>query len=194
MIYMIVLAIIFFVVLAILSSILVYRFYIRRKQGRKTLRQFNEVLKQSRMEIRDQIFEIIMSNKSGLLAAFENEIRNIEKLGMVQPVFRISGKPVHFDENKSLIIFRIVQEALYNVLKHAKATLVEMQVCFECDQIKMTIRDNGKGFAGDETQKGKGLRNMRDRAKIIGVDFNLDSSVGCGTLIMLTIPQRCESV
>lgn len=194
MIFMIVLAVIFFTVLAIIFVILAYRFYMRRKLNAKAEKQFNEVLKQSRLEIRDQIFKIIISEKSGLMVALESEIRNIEKLGILQPVFRISGKPVNFDENKSLIIFRIVQEALHNVLKHAKATLVEMQVCFECDYIKMTIRDNGKGFLRDEIKFGKGLCNMRDRANLIGADFNLDSSASRGTLIMLTIPQRCVRV
>ena len=188
---MIVLAVIFFTVLATMCVILAYRYYMRRKLNTKTLKQFNEVLKQSRMEIREQIFKIIMSDKCGLMAALESEIRNIEKLGVLQPAFRISGKPVQFDENKSLIIFRIVQEALHNVLKHAKATLLEMQVCFESDHIKMTIRDNGQGFLRDDAKAGKGLRNMFDRAKLIGAHFELDSSVAHGTLIMLTIPQSC---
>jgi|SRR5687768_11313446 len=194
LIYMIVLAVIFFTVLATIMVILAYRYYSRRKLNKKTLKQFNEALKQSRLEIREQIFKIIMSEKSGLMGAIESEIRNIEKLGLLQPVFRISGRPVHFDKNKSLIIFRIVQEALHNVLKHAKATLVEMHVCFERDHIKMTIRDNGTGFIRDEFKAGKGLRNMRDRANLIGADFNIDTSVSPGTLIMLTIPQRCVRV
>lgn len=193
-IYTIVLAVIFFTVLAVIIVMSAYRFYMRRKLNTKALKQFNIVLKQARMEMREQIFKIITSERSGLMAALESEIRNIEKLGILQPVFRVSGKPINFDENKSLIIFRIVQEALHNVLKHAKATLVEMQVCFEYDNIKMTIRDNGKGFLRDETKAGSGLRNMRDRASLIGAEFNLDSSADQGTLIMLTIPQKCVSV
>ena len=181
-------AVIFFTVLAIILVILAYRFCIRRSVNTKTKKQFNETLKQTKMEVPGQIFRMIMSDKSGLIRALESEIRNIEKLGLLQPVFRITGNPVNLEENKSLIIFRIVEEALHNVIKHAKATLVEMRVQFDSDNVKLTIRDNGKGF-GNEEKPGRGLRIMRDSARVIGADFNLASSAAQGTLIRLTIPQ-----
>jgi signal transduction histidine kinase len=181
-------AVIFFTVLAIILVILVYRFCISRRVNTKTKRLFNETLKQTKMEVPGQIFRMIMSDKSGLIRALESEIRNIEKLGLLQPVFRITGNPVNLEENKSLIIFRIVEEALHNVIKHAKATLVEMRVQFDSDNVKLTIRDNGKGF-GNEEKPGRGLLIMRDSARVIGADFNLASSAAQGTLIRLTIPQ-----
>ena len=181
-------AVIFFTVLVIISVILVYRFCISRRVRTKTKRLFNETLKQTKMEVPGQIFRMIMSDKSGLIRALESEIRNIEKLGLLQPVFRITGNPVNLEENKSLIIFRIVEEALHNVIKHAKATLVEMRVQYDSDNVKLTIRDNGQGF-GNEEKPGRGLRIMRDSARVIGADFNLASSATQGTLIKLTIPQ-----
>jgi nitrate/nitrite-specific signal transduction histidine kinase len=177
----IVVAVIFFSVLAAIMATLAYRFYIRRTVYRKTL-------KQTKMEVPGQAFKMIMSEKSGLMNALEAEIRNIEKLGLLQPVFRITGQPVSLEQNKSLIIFRIVEEALHNVIKHAKATLVEMRVQFECDNLKLTIRDNGKGFGSKDEKSGRGLRIMRDSARVIGADFNLASSATQGTLIKLTIP------
>jgi signal transduction histidine kinase len=181
-------AVIFFSVLTVIVVILAYRFFTRRTVNTKTKRQFNETLKQTKMEVPGQIFRMIMSDNSGLIRALENEIRNIEKLGLLQPVFRITGNPVNLEQNKSLIIFRIVEEALHNVIKHAKATLVEMLVQFDNDNVKLTIRDNGKGF-GNEEKDGRGLRIMRDSARVIGADFNLASSAAQGTLIKLTIPQ-----
>ena len=177
----IVIAVIFFSVLAFIMVTLAYRFYMRRRVYRKTL-------KQTKMEVPGQAFKMIMSEKSGLMNALEAEIRNIEKLGLLQPVFRITGKPVNLEQNKSLIIFRIVEEALHNVIKHAKATLVEMRVQFEGDNVKLTIRDNGKGFGSKDEKTGRGLRIMRDSARVIGADFNLASSATQGTLIKLTIP------
>ncbi len=187
--YTIALAVIFFSVLTTIVVMLGYRFYSRRKLNSKTLSQFNEALRQAKMEVRDQILKTIMIDRSGLTAAIENEIRNIEKLGVLQPVFRITGKPVMLEENKSLIIYRIVEEALHNVIKHAKATLLEMQIQFECDYVKLMIKDNGKGFLGEADTNGHGLQKMRDSARMIGAQFNLDSSSARGTLIMLTIPQ-----
>ena len=178
----IVFGVIFFSVLAVLIVMLAYRYFMRRSVFKATLRQ-------TKMEVPGQIFKMIMTEKSGLIRALESEIRNIEKLGMLQPVFKISGRPVNLEQNKSLIIFRIVEEALQNVIKHAKATLLEMRVQFEGDNVKLTIRDNGRGFGRNDEKAGRGLRIMRDSARVIGADFNLASSASQGTLIKLTIPQ-----
>ena len=185
--YTIAFAVIFFTVLAVTLTMWGYRSYSRRRVNSKALNQFNEALSQAKMEVCDPILTMI--DRSGLMAAIENEIRNIEKLGVLQPVLRITGKPVMLEENKSLIIYRIVEEALHNVLKHAKATLLEMQIQFECDKVKLMIKDNGKGILGDGMANGSGLRKMRDSARMIGAQFNLDSSTARGTLIMLTIPR-----
>ena len=185
--YTIAFAVIFFTVLAVTLTMWGYRSYSRRRVNSKALNQFNEALSQAKMEVCDPILTMI--DRSGLMAAIENEIRNIEKLGVLQPVLRITGKPVMLEENKSLIIYRIVEEALHNVLKHAKATLLEMQIQFECDKVKLMIKDNGKGILGDGMANGRGLRRMRDSARMIGAQFKLDSSTARGTLIMLTIPQ-----
>lgn len=184
------LSVIFFTVLVLFILVSVCRYVAIRRSHSKAAKLFNEAVKQVRMELRDQIFKTIVMEGAGLMAAFETEIRNIEKLGILQPVFRISGQPVMLEQNKSIIIFRIVQEALHNVLKHAKATLVEMQVHFDYDNVQVTIKDNGKGFQGGFGNTGRGLRNMRDRARVIGADFDLSSSDSRGTLIMLTIPQN----
>ena len=178
----IVFGVIFFSVLAVLIVMLAYRYFMRRSVFKATLRQ-------TKMEVPGQIFKMIMTEKSGLIRALESEIRNIEKLGMLQPVLKISGRPVNLEQNKSLIIFRIVEEALQNVIKHAKATLLEMRVQFEGDNVKLTIRDNGRGFGRNDEKAGRGLRIMRDSARVIGADFNVASSASQGTLIKLTIPQ-----
>jgi signal transduction histidine kinase len=113
----------------------------------------------------------------------------IEKLGIMQPVFQVYGSPVLVEGDKSVIIFRIVQEALHNVIKHSKATLVEMNIHYSPENVKLTVKDNGTGFGGPDRVDGSGLRNMRARARVIGADFSIDSTEARGTLITLTIPQ-----
>lgn len=128
-------------------------------------------------------------SQNGLVHALETEIRLIEKLGILHPVFQVYGQPVPLETNKSLIIFRIVQEALNNVVKHARATILEMSVHFSIEQIKLTIADNGTGFDWtDSNMKGSGLRNMNDRARIIGAQFDMQPAATNGTVITLTIP------
>lgn len=128
-------------------------------------------------------------SKVGLVQALESEIRMIEKLGILHPVFLVEGQPVALETDKSLIIFRIVQEALQNVVKHAQATMLEMQINFAADQIRLTIADNGKGFDWAQSKdKGSGLRNMNDRARVIGAQFDMQPAPTNGTVITLTIP------
>lgn len=149
-----------------------------------------DLVSQSIQSIRDlaKTLHTESVTRVGLLSALETEIRIIEKLGIIQPVFQVTGQPVPMDDNKNLIIFRIVQEALHNVIKHAKASLVEMNVDFSPGEVKVTVRDNGTGFSSQGSTDGSGLRNMKDRAKLIGADFQLEPSTGNGTLITLKIP------
>lgn len=127
--------------------------------------------------------------KTGLVPALETQMRLIEKVGKLQPVFRIFGQPVHLEDNKSLIIFRIAQESIQNVIKHANATVIELSIHYTFEQIRLTISDNGTGFNWDESKdKGSGLRNMTDRARIIGAHFDMQPAAEKGTIITLTIP------
>lgn len=245
--YTIVLATIFFIVLIGVVVTAVWRYYHRKRAHEKTLREFDHILLQSRLEIQEETFKSISRelhdnigqiltlaklhlntltlenndesrerlngaidmitqtiqslrdvsknlhadtiSKNGLVPALETEIRIIEKLGILQPVFRVKGQPVHMDDNKSLIIFRIVQEALQNIVKHARATILEMNVDYSLEQMKLTISDNGTGFNWYESRdKGSGLRNMTDRARIIGAKFDIQRPAANGTIIILSIP------
>ena len=124
----------------------------------------------------------------GLNSAVETEIRIIEKLGIIQPVFRIVGTEVPIKKDSILIIFRIIQEALHNVVKHAQATIVEVEINYSKESVSLFIKDNGVGIDQTIATEGSGLRNMRDRAKVIGANFELQSSKAGGTFISLSIP------
>jgi two-component system, NarL family, sensor kinase len=161
------------------------------EQSRERLNGAIDMITQTIQSLRDVSKNLHADtiSKNGLVPALETEIRIIEKLGILHPVFRVSGQPVHLDDNKSLIIFRIVQEALQNVVKHAKATVLEMNIDFLREQMKLTISDNGTGFNWEENKdKGSGLRNMTDRARIIGAHFDMQPAGDTGTIITLTIP------
>jgi len=126
--------------------------------------------------------------RTGLLPALEQEMRRIEKLGIMQTVFRILGEPVNIEENKSLIIFRIAQEALHNVIKHAEATVLEMQVKFSSTELNLLVRDNGKGMQVQGQDDGSGMQNMKDRARIIGAQLKIENAETGGTIITVTLP------
>jgi len=85
-------------------------------------------------------------------------------------------------------LFRIVQESLTNVARHANATQVKIDLIAEGDKLVLTINDNGQGIQDNAKQGGIGLVSMRERANSIGAQFNIISSPGLGTTIEVTIP------
>lgn len=125
----------------------------------------------------------------GLTEAVEMELRLIEKAGVFQTAFAVSGTPTPTDPQKELILFRAVQEALNNAIKHSGATKIEVQLCYAPASLTVLVKDNGKGFPQAETANGKGsgLRNMQNRAKLIGGSLAFNS-LQPGTEIRLNLP------
>ncbi|MCA0396407.1 MAG: sensor histidine kinase [Bacteroidetes bacterium] len=128
----------------------------------------------------------------GLVKAIEAELDWIAKLGRFEVKFSLTG---HGDEklgnDRELIAFRIVQEALNNAIKHADASAIFVSVLYNDLQVEICVRDNGKGFdyiAGQQNGSGLGLQSFFERAKLIKAELHIDSSPGAGTGICLTVP------
>jgi PAS domain S-box-containing protein len=96
---------------------------------------------------------------------------------------------VHEDE-LATALFRIVQESLTNVARHANATRVKIDLVAERGKLVLTINDNGQGIQNNAKQGGIGLVSMRERANSIGAQFNIISGPGVGTTIEVTIPLK----
>jgi signal transduction histidine kinase len=83
-----------------------------------------------------------------------------------------------------ITLYRMVQEALSNVVKYAAATDCHITISQpDASTLLLTIRDTGKGFDLVTASSGIGLKNMRDRARLIKADFRIESAVGHGTRI-----------
>ena|SRR5688572_28111267 len=94
-------------------------------------------------------------------------------------------EPVHLDDN----YFQDSAGGIAECGNHTKATMLELNVHYSIEQMKLTISDNGTGLNRDENKdKGSGLRNMTDRARIIGVHFDIHRGEANGTIIELSIP------
>jgi PAS domain S-box-containing protein len=96
------------------------------------------------------------------------------------------------DADTSLALFRIVQEALTNVAKHARASLVVVRLKRERGNIALEIRDNGRGIAERDMEKPKsfGLRGIRERVQSLDGAFHIAAAEQGGTLLMLKVPER----
>ena len=84
--------------------------------------------------------------------------------------------------------YRIVQEGLTNVVRHADARRVEVRVSFDGTRLGLEVRDDGRGFELDGAHAGLGLENMKERMTLIGGDLAVESAPGCGSVLRATIP------
>lgn len=99
---------------------------------------------------------------------------------------------IELDSDTSLALFRIAQEALTNIAKHARATLVVVRLRRENGNIALEIRDNGRGIAERDMDKPKsfGLRGIRERVQSLNGAFHIATGEQGGTLLILKVPER----
>jgi two-component system NarL family sensor kinase len=131
----------------------------------------------------------------GLLAAARGLCEEFRERTRIDLQFQQTGFPVRLSPEVELTLFRIVQEALTNIERHAQATKVGVELAREDALVTLNIRDNGKGFpAGpspDGMRKGRmGLIGMRERVAFLGGRFLVDSTLDTGTGIAVRIPLR----
>ncbi len=130
--------------------------------------------------------EIILNN--GLIKALEFETSQLQKSGIYQISFEVTGNPIFMESNTELLIFRIVQEALSNVIKHARASKICINLHYNSAYLSLTIEDNGIGFMNDTNKMGTGLQNMKRRALQLFGKLSVESQFGNGTKIIIEIP------
>ncbi len=94
----------------------------------------------------------------------------------------------HIPDSLRTPIFRICQEALNNIAKHSKASLVNLYLQKRTGTIELTIRDNGLGFSPDTAKRGLGLSTMKERTELAGGTCTIESVKGAGTTIRCSWP------
>jgi PAS domain S-box-containing protein len=107
-----------------------------------------------------------------------------------------SVENVELSREQATAVFRIVQEALTNILRHAEATRVDILMTLGPDELLLTIKDNGKGIT-DEQKSGLqslGIVGMRERAHLIGANIDIAGSKGQGSVVTLKVPVRSARV
>jgi len=119
----------------------------------------------------------------GLDISIENELKLLHNVTQYKIEVQTEGEPYRLQHQQELIIFRIFQESLQNIIKHADPQNIIVKV--ESDKtVLISIKDDGKGFNTDNAFNGNGLLNMQYRAKKAGYLFNIFST-GKGTEITL---------
>jgi signal transduction histidine kinase len=129
----------------------------------------------------------------GLLAAIETVVDETNNILPQGARLKVSGTPRRIDQPVELALFRIAQEALRNVEKHAEASSATVELDFGSEEIKLSVTDDGCGFSpvpniSDLPQTGKlGLLGMKERAELVGGRFELHSSPSEGTRLVVRV-------
>jgi signal transduction histidine kinase len=163
-----------------------------------------EMISMALKGVSDVINEIRSMSRSlmpptlGDLGLMESITDLIESISRTQ-YLRIDLDDYEFDEdlvpdNKKLMLFRIVQEQLNNIVKHAAARRVNIMLRNDKPFLHLEIRDDGKGFDPKSVKKGLGLTNMRNRAELFGGEVKIVSSEGKGCTLTVKVPHSLERI
>ena len=128
----------------------------------------------------------------GLAAAIEWQAEDFQKRTGIKCKVKIDPVDINFDRDRNTAIFRICQETLTNVARHAHATEVNVSLRQRDSQIELNVRDNGRGITEEELTNSKsfGLIGIRERVKIFGGKNIMKGIPGKGTTLTVRIPVR----
>ncbi|SDO37693.1 two-component system, NarL family, sensor histidine kinase DegS [Alkalicoccus daliensis] len=161
------------------------------EQARIEIRDMKEMVKDSLAEVRRIIYDLrpMALDDLGLLPTLGKYLKNVEERTGIIIELRKMGREIRYPSEMEVAIFRFVQEAVNNAVKHADASLIQVKIDVKQDLITAVIKDDGKGF--DMTQKKEGsfgLIGMKERINMLDGKINIDSKPGRGTLIIVQIP------
>ena len=148
---------------------------------------YKETVRKIATELRPPILDDL-----GLEAAIEWQIQEFEKRTGVKCRYTCSLKHVDLGPDRATAVFRIFQETLTNVVRHAEATQVNIHLREEGDKLVLEVQDNGRGMTGRELSgtRSLGLLGMRERATLLDGEVNIIGRQGKGTTVGVHIPIR----
>ncbi|MFL5766190.1 MAG: tetratricopeptide repeat protein [Bacteroidia bacterium] len=156
-----------------------------------------QLLNQASNEIRDISFDLMPQTleEEGLVPALYELADKIKRSNLYEIIIHVHDmENFSFDKQTKFNIYRIVQEAVNNILKHASAKEINIQLVRQDKFLSIMIEDDGKGFNTVEMKRrGRGLRNITARAEWLHGTIQIDSSPGRGTTIAIEIPLRRET-
>ncbi|HEY4935876.1 MAG TPA: sensor histidine kinase [Puia sp.] len=166
----------------------------RKDEAKESVVEISDILEKALDDLRhmSRTMNAEIIKKGGLKKSIEMQVGYIQRGGKFNIHFHVNGEHVILDETKEIILFRIVQEAVNNIIRHSTATDICISLYYSKDLLKLHIQDNGKGFSLNDQISGpnhiSGIYNMQHRAKLIEAEFQLDSKIGNGTSIIVTTP------
>ena len=125
----------------------------------------------------------------GWMSSVTKILNGLQRSGKYKINTDVSESLPVLGNDKPIILFRMIQEILNNVIRHAGADIIHLEAKRENDKMVIRIRDNGKGFDVGRNPGGVGLQNLKDRAKMINADLSIKSEREKGTTVTIVIKQ-----
>ncbi len=169
--------------------------------AQKHLKEVIALANEAQMEAKQIAYDLrpAILDDFGLKAAIGLHATNFERRTGIVVDLHMPPSDIRFGSLIETTLYRIVQELLTNVAKHAKASRVTLQMLVRNDVLALFVADNGKGFETSKTfsayaeQPRYGLRNVRERVEFLGGMFRAESSSGRGSEFMIELPVREET-
>ena len=162
---------------------------------REQLHKLVPLAKKTLLETRYYVHDLkpLLEDERDLVTVAENQVKEFQMVAGTPTHLSMAGEPRETPVIVATSVYRILQEALANVLKHARASTVDVALGFERERVRLTVHDDGVGFDVDGTGRGYGLDNMRQRAEELGGTFELSSDPGRGTSVSVVLPIEEEA-
>jgi signal transduction histidine kinase len=167
--------------------------YLKDQQGQALLQDYQVALKNTIKNLR-LISHSLNTNlilQKGLEEALGTEVARIRNFTPLVCSLAIEGEHMDLSREKELLVFRIFQESLQNITKHAEATEIAVSLQYQPEALLVSIRDNGKGFSTVDAHSSNhqlGLANMRHRTSLLQGTIHFQSALNGGTNVQLTVP------
>jgi len=163
-----------------------------RAQVLEALDRFAQTIDDSIRSIRTLVAELrpALLADEGLASAIDWQVQQFqERTGITYEMDSNIGDWT-LDLDRSIAIYRILQESLTNVARHAHATHVAISLRADPDGLRLEVRDNGRGIGSDDSKKANhfGILGMRERVTLLRGELQVHGTPGQGTVILVTIP------
>ena len=120
-----------------------------------------------------------------LVEAVQLEMERFNRIGFVNATYDVAGQPISIGPDKEIIVFRILQEFFSNTIKHSKATHLDVSLMYSKYTLRIEAKDDGVGFSSENDFSGIGIKNMKNRAKVIDADIEILSKPNQGTMLRM---------
>lgn len=156
------------------------------------LREVRDIAQSTLDNVRSlsQSLHPVMLDEAGVESAIDWYLPTVERQTGIAIHFQKTGESRPIASTAGIHIYRILQEALNNAIRHSGSQQAEVRLEFLPDSLVLEVEDHGRGIQPDRTGRGIGLVAMRERAELIGAKIKLTSANGSGTIVRLEVPEE----